>query len=102
MQLTETAAAKVKELLQQEGKPEVALRVAAQPGGCCGFQYSMLPTDSVSDQDHTEEHYGVRVVIDKDSAPLLSEATIDFKDSLERSGFAIENPLGGGGCTCGH
>ena len=46
--------------------------------------------------------YGVRVVIDKDSAPLLSEATIDFKDSLERSGFAIENPLGGGGCTCGH
>jgi iron-sulfur cluster assembly accessory protein len=61
----------------------------------------MLPTDSVSDQDHTEEHHGVRVVIDKESAPLLSEATIDFKDSLERSGFAIENPLGGGGCTCG-
>jgi Fe-S cluster assembly iron-binding protein IscA len=42
------------------------------------------------------------VVIDKDSAPLLSEATIDFKDSLERSGFAIENPLGAEGCTCGH
>jgi iron-sulfur cluster assembly accessory protein len=62
----------------------------------------MLLTDSVSDQDRTEEHYGVRVVIDKDSAPLLSEATIDFDDSLERSGFAIENPLGGGGCTCGH
>jgi iron-sulfur cluster assembly accessory protein len=102
VQLTETAAAKVKELLQEEGRPEVALRVAAQPGGCCGFQYSMLLTDGVSDQDHTEEHYGVRVVIDKDSVPLLSEATIDFDDSLERSGFAIENPLRGGGCTCGH
>jgi iron-sulfur cluster assembly accessory protein len=102
MQVTETAAAKVEELLQEEGKPEVVLRVGAQPGGCCGFQYSMLLTDSVSDQDHTEEHYGVRVVIDKDSAPLLSEATIDFDDSLERSGFAIENPLGGGGCNCGH
>jgi iron-sulfur cluster assembly accessory protein len=102
MQMTETAAAKVKELLQEERKPEVALRVAAQPGGCCGFQYSMLLTDSVSDQDHTEEHQGVRVVIDKFSAPLLSEATIDFDDSLDRSGFAIENPLGGGGCTCGH
>jgi iron-sulfur cluster assembly accessory protein len=102
MHLTETAAARVKELLQEEGKQEVALRVAAQPGGCCGFRYSMLLTDGVSDQDHTEEHYGVRVVIHKDSVPLLSEATIDFDDSLERSGFAIENPLAGGGCTCGH
>ncbi|HZA26562.1 MAG TPA: hypothetical protein VE915_02800 [Actinomycetota bacterium] len=52
----------------------------------------MLPTDSVSDQDHTEEHYGVRVVIDKVSAPLLSEATIDIKDSLECSGFAHAPP----------
>lgn len=102
MQLTETAAAKVKELLTQEGHPEAALRVAAQPGGCCGFQYSMLLTDQVGETDQTVEHHGVRVVIDSQSSPLLAEATIDYVDSLERSGFAIDNPTAGGGCTCGH
>lgn len=102
MQLTETAAQKVKELLEQEGHPEAVLRVAARPGGCCGYQYSMALTDQVTDQDDTREFHGIRVVLDSDSVPLMEEATIDFVDSLERSGFAIENPKAGGGCTCGH
>jgi iron-sulfur cluster assembly accessory protein len=102
MQLTQTAAAKVKELLTQEGHPEAALRVAARPGGCCGYRYSMALTDEFGETDQTTEFHGVRVVIDSESAPLLDEATIDFVDSLEQSGFAIENPGAGGGCTCGH
>ena len=102
MQLTETAAAKVKELLEQEGQPEAALRVAARPGGCCGYQYSMLLTDRWGETDQTAEFHGVRVVMDAESVPLMSEATIDFVDSLERSGFAIDNPMAGGGCSCGH
>lgn len=102
MQLTETAAVKVKELLQQEGHPEALLRVAAQPGGCCGYSYSMALTDQTTPEDTTREFHGVKVVVDNDSASLLDEATIDFVDSLERSGFAIDNPKAGGGCTCGH
>lgn len=102
MQLTQTAATKVKELLAQEGHPEAALRVAAEPGGCCGFRYSMALTDQVAESDQTVEHHGVRVVVDSQSSPLLAEATIDYVDSLERSGFAIDNPMAGGGCTCGH
>lgn len=102
MQLTETAAAKVKELLEQEGQPQAALRVAARPGGCCGYQYSMLLTDQWGDGDEATEFHGIKVVMDPDSVPLMSEATIDFVDSLERSGFAIDNPKAGGGCACGH
>lgn len=102
MQLTQTAAQKVKELLEQEGHPEAALRVAARPGGCCGYRYSMSLTDQVSDQDVRRELYGVPVVLDPESVPLMEEATIDFVDTLEQSGFAIENPKAGGGCTCGH
>ncbi|HEX6261490.1 MAG TPA: iron-sulfur cluster assembly accessory protein [Actinomycetota bacterium] len=102
MQLTQTAAEKVKELLAQEGHPEAALRVAARPGGCCGYRYSMALTDQIDEADQTVEHHGIRVVVDSESVPLLDEATIDFVDSLERSGFAIENPKAGGGCTCGH
>jgi len=102
MQLTEIAATKVKELLAQEGHPEAALRVAAEPGGCCGFRYSMALTDQVAEEDQTVEHHGIRVVVDPQSSPLLAQATIDYVDSLERSGFAIENPMAGGGCSCGH
>jgi Fe-S cluster assembly iron-binding protein IscA len=69
MQLTETAAARVKELLQEEGKPEVALRVAAQPGGCCGFQYSMLLTDGVSDRAPERASGVVRPLSDGSNGP---------------------------------
>ena len=102
MQLTQTAAEKVKEFLEREGHPEAALRVAAQPGGCCGYRYEMSLTDQLTESDEAREYHGVRVVVDEGSAPYLEEAKIDWVDSLERSGFAIDNPLGGAGCTCGH
>ena len=100
--LTEAAAGKVKELLVQEGQPDVVLRVAVQPGGCSGLRYAMYLDDKVGDADVSSELNGVRVVVDRMSAPYLKEAKIDFVDTLEASGFTIDNPVAQGTCACGH
>jgi iron-sulfur cluster assembly accessory protein len=100
--ITETAAGKVKELLAEEGRDDIALRIAVQPGGCSGLRYAMFLDDQVSEKDQTEDQFGVRVVIDKMSVPYLSQATIDFVDSLEASGFTIDNPVAQSSCACGN
>ena len=100
--LTDTAAGKVKELLEEEGRADIALRVAVQPGGCSGLRYAMYLDDQVSEKDQAEEQFGVRLVMDKMSVPYLSQATIDFVDTLEQSGFTIDNPAASGGCACGN
>ena len=100
--LTETAAGKVKELVDQEGRSDIALRVAVQPGGCSGLRYAMYLDDQMGEGDESADQHGVRVVVDGLSAPYLSEATIDFVDSLEASGFTIDNPVAQGSCACGH
>ena len=102
MQLTEMAAGKVKQLLVEEGRDDIALRVAVQPGGCSGLRYAMYLDDQISEKDQAEEHFGVKLVIDRMSVPYLSQATIDFVDTLEQSGFTIDNPAAEGGCACGH
>lgn len=102
MQLTEAAAGKVKELLEQEGRDDIALRVAVQPGGCSGLRYAMLLDDQVGASDTIEEQFGVRLVIDRMSVPYLGQATVDFVDSLEATGFTIDNPMAAGTCSCGH
>jgi iron-sulfur cluster assembly accessory protein len=102
IQLTESAAGKVKALLEEEGRSDIALRVAVQPGGCSGLRYAMYLDDQLSEKDVADEQFGVRVVIDKMSVPYLSEAKIDFVDSLEASGFTIDNPVAQGSCACGH
>jgi iron-sulfur cluster assembly accessory protein len=100
--LTETAAGKVKELLAEEGRDDIALRVAVQPGGCSGLRYAMYLDDQMGEKDQAEEQFGVRLVIDKMSVPYLSQAKIDFVDSLEQTGFTIDNPAVQGGCACGN
>ncbi len=100
--LTEAAAGKVQELLQQEGQLDVVLRVAVQPGGCSGLRYAMYLDNEVGDGDVTSDQHGVRVVVDKMSVPYLKEAKVDFVDSLEASGFTIDNPVATGTCACGH
>jgi len=102
IQITETAAGKVKELLAEEGRADIALRVAVQPGGCSGLRYAMYLDDQVSERDVADQQFGVQVVVDKMSVPYLEQAKIDFVDSLEASGFTIDNPLAQGGCACGH
>ena len=100
--LTQNAAGKVKELLVEEGREDIALRVAVQPGGCSGLRYAMYLDDQVTEKDQAEEQFGVRLVMDKMSVPYLSQATIDFVDTLEQSGFTIDNPAATGGCACGN
>ncbi len=100
--LSDAAAAKVKALLDQEGRDDLALRVAVQPGGCSGLRYAMYLDDQVAESDTIAEHHGIRVAVDKMSLPYLSDATIDFVDSLEASGFTIDNPVAQGSCACGH
>src|SRR5438477_7400582 len=100
IELTENAAGKVKELLEEEGRYDIALRVAVQPGGCSGLRYAMFLDDERSDADVEAEQFGVKVIIDRMSVPYLSEAKIDFVDSLEASGFTIDNPMAQGSCAC--
>ena len=99
--LTDTAADKVKELIEAEGEPGLALRVAVRPGGCSGFSYEMFFDTDVAADDSTAEFAGVRVVVDPSSAMLLEGATLDYKDGLEESGFAINNPNAQRTCGCG-
>ena len=99
--LTDGAAGKVKALLDQEGRDDLALRVAVQPGGCSGLRYQLFFAERTLDGDHSQDFGGVNVVVDRMSAPYLSGATIDFVDSIEKQGFTIDNPNAGGSCACG-
>ncbi len=99
--LTDTAASKVKDLIEAEGEPDLALRVAVRPGGCSGFSYEMFFDTDVSDDDNLVDYSGVRVVVDSSSAELLQGATLDYKDGLQGAGFAIENPNAQRRCGCG-
>ena len=99
--LTDTAALKVKTLLEAEGRDDLALRVAVQPGGCSGLRYQLFFDDRSLDGDVVREFGGVGVVTDRMSAPYLSGATIDFVDTIEKQGFTIDNPNAGSSCACG-
>jgi iron-sulfur cluster assembly accessory protein len=99
--LTDSAADKVKQLITAEGDDALALRVAVRPGGCSGFSYEMFFDSDVANDDLTVEHGGVRVLVDPSSAQLLTGATLDYKDGLEQSGFAITNPNAQRTCGCG-
>ena len=99
--ITETAAVKVKTLLDQEGRDDLNLRIAVQPGGCSGLRYQLFFNDRSLDGDVRQEINGVGVVVDRMSVPYLGGAVIDFVDTIEKQGFAIDNPNAGGSCACG-
>jgi iron-sulfur cluster assembly protein/iron-sulfur cluster insertion protein len=99
--VTESAATKVRELLDQEGE-ELALRVAVRPGGCSGFSYEMFFDGEIADDDvSSEQTNGVKVVVDPTSATMLTGATLDYKDGLQQTGFSIDNPNAQRSCGCG-
>ncbi len=99
--LTDVAAAKVSSLLAQEGRDDLRLRIAVQPGGCSGLRYQLYFDERRIDGDVLTMFGGVGVVTDKMSAPYLSGATIDFVDTIEKQGFTIDNPNASGSCACG-
>ncbi len=99
--VTDSAASKVKELLEEEDNSEMALRVAVRPGGCSGYSYEMFFDADSMDDDKTTEIGGVRVILDSASAELLVGATLDYKDGLTDAGFKIDNPNAQSSCGCG-
>ena len=99
--LSAAAADKVKVLLEAEGRNDLALRIAVQPGGCSGLRYQLFFDDRNLDGDVNKDFDGVNVVTDRMSAPYLSGATIDFVDTIEKQGFTIDNPNATGSCACG-
>jgi iron-sulfur cluster assembly protein/iron-sulfur cluster insertion protein len=101
--LTDTAAAKVAELIVEEGSAEeLALRVAVRPGGCSGYSYEMFFDSEIADDDVQSTFGAVKVVVDPVSAPMLIGATLDYKDGLQGAGFSINNPNASRTCGCGN
>ena len=99
--LTDQAATKVKSLIENEGRDDLALRIAVQPGGCSGMRYQLFFDDRQMDGDVRQDFSGVTVVVDRMSVPYLMGATIDFADTIEQQGFTIENPNAQNSCACG-
>ena len=99
--LTDVAAQKVKALIEQEGRDDLRLRVAVQPGGCSGLRYQLFFDERSLDGDQVSDFGGVEVVVDRMSAPYLTGATIDFADRSDAQGFTIDNPNAQNSCACG-
>ena len=99
--LSDAAALKAKALLEQEGRDDLRLRVAVQPGGCSGLRYQLFFDERSLDGDQIRDFGGVEVIVDRMSAPYLSGATIDFVDRIDAQGFTIDNPNAQGSCACG-
>jgi len=101
LSLTEAAASKVRQLLAEETEVEV-LGVAIQGGGCSGFQYGLGFDTGAAEGDFEFEQHGVKVVVDPFSAPYLRGAEVDYVDSIQAAGFAVNNPNAVASCGCGH
>ena len=99
--LTDSAVAKLKEMLAEQEDPALCFRVFIQPGGCDGFSYGMA-FDSAEADDEVIERGGVRLLIDKTSSRALRGAEIDYVTSVTATGFAIRNPNAVSTCGCGH
>jgi iron-sulfur cluster insertion protein len=98
--VTDVAANKIKELMLEE-KDVVGLRVYVRGGGCHGYQYGMAFENKIGEDDTVVEKNGIQVILDPQSAPLLSGAEVDYVDSLQGSGFAVKNPQAKTTCGCG-
>ncbi len=99
--ITPAAEAKVRELLEAENKPGFGLRVAVTAGGCSGYSYGLYFDESTDPNDITIEADGFNIYVDPNSAKMLNGAVVDFVDTLQGSGFKIENPNATGTCGCG-
>jgi iron-sulfur cluster insertion protein len=98
---TDSAAEKVAQLIEEEGNPDLKLRVFVQGGGCSGFQYGFTFDEIVNEDDTTMVKNGVQLLIDSMSYQYLVGAEIDYKDDLEGAQFVIKNPTATSTCGCG-
>ncbi|MDO8908723.1 MAG: iron-sulfur cluster insertion protein ErpA [Pseudohongiella sp.] len=99
--LTDNAAAKVKTLIDEEGKPELKLRVFVTGGGCSGFQYGFSFEEAVSDEDTVVENKGATMLVDPLSYQYLVGSKVDYVENLEGARFVVNNPMATTTCGCG-
>ena len=99
--MTSRAADKLKEVIEKQGRPDLALRVYVTPGGCSGFSYGMTFAEGVEEGDAVVDQEGVKIVVDPMSAMYLKGSEIDFVDALMGGGFALRNPNAVSSCGCG-
>jgi iron-sulfur cluster insertion protein len=101
LNFTDNAAAKVKALIEEEGNPELKLRVFVTGGGCSGFQYGFTFDEAQNDDDFTMNKDGVTLLIDSMSMQYMTGAEIDYSEGLEGAQFVIRNPNATTTCGCG-
>lgn len=99
--ITDAARDKVRKLLDQEGRDDLRLRIAVQPGGCSGLIYQLFFDERTLENDAIVDFEGVEVIVDQMSVPYLSGSSIGFEDTIEKQGFTIDNPNAQGSCACG-
>jgi iron-sulfur cluster insertion protein len=99
--VTDSAVAKVRRLIEEEGNADLKLRVYVTGGGCSGFQYGFTFDEAVADDDSIVEKSGVKVVVDAMSYPYLLGARVDYEEGLQGSKFVIQNPNAASTCGCG-
>ena len=98
---TDSAATKVKELIDEEGNPDLKLRVFVTGGGCSGFQYGFTFDEAVNEDDTSLKKNGVMLLIDAMSFQYLAGAEIDYQEGIEGAQFVIKNPNATSTCGCG-
>ncbi|MFQ6024294.1 MAG: iron-sulfur cluster insertion protein ErpA [Acidiferrobacterales bacterium] len=101
LNVTDSAAKKVKELLEQEDNPELKLRIFIQGGGCSGFQYGFTFDENTNEDDTRVEKDGVTVLIDPMSFQYLMGAEIDYQEGIQGAQFVLKNPNASTTCGCG-
>ena len=101
LQVTDSAAAKVRSLVEEEDNPDLKLRVYVTGGGCSGFQYGFTFDEALADDDSVVEKDGIKVVVDAMSYPYLVGARVDYEEGLQGSKFVIQNPNASSTCGCG-
>lgn len=101
LQVTPSAVTKVRSLVEEEGNPELKLRVYITGGGCSGFQYGFAFDEVAADDDAVVEQDGVRLLVDGMSYPYLAGATVDYREDLQGAKFVVENPQATSTCGCG-
>jgi iron-sulfur cluster insertion protein len=101
IQISPSAVAKVRSLLEEEGNPDLKLRVYVTGGGCSGFQYGFSFDEELAEDDTTIEKDGITVVIDPMSYPYLVGSKLDYQEGLQGSKFTVENPNASSTCGCG-
>ena len=101
IKVTENAARRLNSLLEKQGRPQGALRLAVIGGGCSGLQYKMDLVEGPAPRDILVQSYNVRIVVDPKSALFVSGSVLDFSDDLQKGGFKVTNPNAVAHCSCG-